>query len=53
MIRNINERYGAPIEFDTLEEMAEAIRACGYELPDDGLVEGRDYEVVVDNETPA
>lgn len=43
-IQNINENFGDPIVFDTIEEMGEAIRACGYELPEDGLREGRDFE---------
>lgn len=51
MYRNINENFGDPIEFETLAEMAQAIRDCGYELPEDGLQEGRDYEII-DNITP-
>lgn len=46
MIRSINENYGDPIEMESVEEMAEIIKQCGYELPEDGLKEGRDYEVV-------
>ena len=46
MIKNINDTYGDPIEFDTVEEMEQAIEACGYALPYDGLVEGRDYEEI-------
>lgn len=46
MIRNINESFGDCIEFDTVEDMAMAIRDCGYEPPEDGLVEGRDYEII-------
>jgi hypothetical protein len=46
-IRNINEGFGdisgEQSEFDSVEEMATAIEACGY-MPADGLVEGRDYE---------
>jgi len=42
--KNINEKFGDEIEFDTVEEMAAAIMACGYELPSDGLKENRDYE---------
>ncbi|MFA4974621.1 MAG: hypothetical protein WC683_18605 [bacterium] len=43
MIQNINASYGDAISFETVDEMAEAIRACGYVLPVDGLKEGRDY----------
>ena len=46
MIRNINDAYGDPITFGTLAEMEQAIRDSGYEIPSDGLEEGRDYEVV-------
>lgn len=46
MVRNINSNYGDSIEFNTVEELGEAIQQCGYDLPDDGLVEGRDYEIV-------
>jgi hypothetical protein len=45
-IKNINEKFGDPVEFESVEEMAQAIRDCGYDLPADGLVEGRDYEVI-------
>jgi len=47
MYRNINENYGDQISFNNLDEMAAAIEACGYELPEDGLREGRDYELVM------
>ena len=50
MIRNINDSYGDPITFASVEEMADAIRECGYEIPEDGLREGRDYEEVDDDE---
>ena len=50
MIRNINDRYGDPVTFASVEEMAAAIRECGYEIPEDGLREGRDYEEVGDDE---
>lgn len=46
MIRNVNEMFGDSVEFDSVDEMAEAIVACGYDLPADGLEEGRDFEVV-------
>ena len=46
MYRNINSRYGDPISFSTLAQLENAIRECGYELPEDGLQEGRDYEIV-------
>lgn len=45
-IRNINENYGDVVEFSSVEEMATTIRACGYDLPEDGLKEDRDYEVI-------
>jgi hypothetical protein len=46
MIKNLNASYGEPIIFNNIEEMAAAIRDCGYELPDSGLMEGIDYEQV-------
>jgi hypothetical protein len=46
MIKNINEFYGDSVSFENVEEMASCIRDCGYDLPEDGLKEGRDYEVV-------
>lgn len=45
MIKNINEDFGDPVLFSTVEEMAAELEKLGY-MPDDGLVEGRDYEVV-------
>ena len=45
-IRNINPQFGESIAFETVEKMAEAIRDCGYSLPNDGLLEGRDYETL-------
>ena len=48
MYKNINKNFGDPVTFDSLEEMADAIKKCGYELPADGLVEGRDYEIVTE-----
>jgi len=45
MVKNINENLGDPVVFDTVEDMAAELENLGY-LPDDGLIEGRDYEVV-------
>lgn len=45
MIRNINENFGDPVEFETVEEMAAELEKLGY-MPEDGLVEGRDYEII-------
>ena len=42
-IKNINENFGDPVEFNNVEEMETAIKGCGYSIPDDGLIEGRDY----------
>jgi hypothetical protein len=47
-IRNINEKFGDALDFGSVEEMAQCIADCGYSLPEDGLVDGRDYEHVVD-----
>ena len=44
-IRNINDEFGDPIIFETLSDMSEQITAMGW-MPDGGLVEGVDYEVV-------
>lgn len=41
---NINENYGDPVTFGSVAELEQAIKDCGYELPEDGLQEGRDYE---------
>ena len=46
MLRNINENFGMGIEFESVAEMHDTIMACGYVIPEDGLIEGRDYEVV-------
>lgn len=46
MIRNINPKWGDSIEFRTPDEMATVIAACGYPLPEAGLAEGTDYEVI-------
>ena len=45
-VQNINSAFGDAVYFGSVEEMAEAIQECGYELPADGLVEGRDYREV-------
>lgn len=45
-IRNINETFGVEGEFDTVDEMFAAIVASGYEIPEDGLREGQDYEAL-------
>ena len=45
-VQNINSAFGDAVCFDNVDEMAEAIKECGYELPADGLVEGRDYKEV-------
>ncbi len=46
MIKNINDFYGEWLDFDDVEEMETCIKECGYDLPEDGLKEGRDYEVI-------
>jgi len=51
MIKNINDEYGMPEIFESVEEMAQAISECMFDLPADGLKEGRDYEVVNQPET--
>ena len=43
-VRNINEALGDPIVFESLEAMQAEVERLGY-MPEDGLVEGRDYEV--------
>lgn len=45
-IKNANPSYGDTVEFETPDEMAKAIIDCGYELPEDGPKEGRDYDVI-------
>ena len=47
MIKNINEDYGMPEFFESVEEMEKVISECMFDLPADGLKEGRDYEVVL------
>ena len=51
-VRNINEGLGDPVVFDSLSEMMQAVHELdernpgeGY-WPEDGLVEGRDFEYV-------
>ncbi|MCK9324572.1 MAG: hypothetical protein M0P69_03660 [Bacteroidales bacterium] len=46
MIRNINSSFGDPVNFENVAEMEECILRCDYELPADGLKEGRDYETI-------
>ena len=52
MIRNINEAYGDPELFESVEAMEQAVSELDEHMPgegywpEDGLVEGRDYEVV-------
>jgi hypothetical protein len=49
-VSNINEKLGdVGVHFDELQEMEDAVRACGY-LPEDGLMEGRDYENVTETD---
>lgn len=45
MIRNISEKWGDAISFDTVEDMETTIEACGYDVPDEGLQQGIDYEI--------
>ena len=47
---NINDKFGDQIEFDSLEDMKEDIQNCGYDIPSDGLQEGRDYKLAYDPE---
>lgn len=47
---NINDSFGDPISFHSLHDMGQAIQECGYNLPSDGLQEGRDY--IVSKEKP-
>jgi len=51
MIRNINENYGSGIIVADVDELKNLITECEYDLPEDGLVEGRDYEKI-DNIAP-
>ncbi len=50
MIININENYGDAVEFDTVDEMADAIRNTECletsDINADDLIEGVDYETV-------
>lgn len=50
-IRNINPELGDRVTFESVEEMEQAIRELeslngGEWMPEDGLREGRDYEVI-------
>ena len=50
-IRNINPEFGDCVEFDSIDEMIQALKECEqYDgipwIPEDGLKEGRDYEVI-------
>ena len=56
MIRNINTEFGDSVEFESVEEMEQAIRELesmngGEWMPEDGLREGRDYEVLPNADT--
>lgn len=42
-VRNINEALGDPVVFESLQAMEAEVVRLGY-MPEDGLVEGRDYE---------
>jgi hypothetical protein len=45
-IRIINKRYGNGwVLLDSLEEAERVLALRGYTLPEDGLVEGRDFEI--------
>lgn len=44
MIVNINEAFGDSVEFETVAEMEQCIKLSGYDIPEDGLREGRDYQ---------
>ena len=53
-VRNINENLGDPVVFESLEAMEASVRELdklnpgeNY-FPQDGLQEGRDYELVED-----
>jgi hypothetical protein len=46
MIVNVNENFGDAVEFNSVKEMEQAIIACGYKIPEDGLKEGSDYQDV-------
>ncbi len=42
-ILNINEKFGDPVEFNSLKEMEDSVRTCGYPIPKTGLQENIDY----------
>lgn len=44
MIVNTNPRWGWPVTFETVEEMAQAIIDSGLEIPEEGLKENIDYQ---------
>ncbi len=44
---NVNTSFGDDVEFDSVDEMANAINDMGL-MPEDGLIEGRDYEKAYD-----
>ena len=48
-IVNINDKWGDPIEFDSVEEMEDAIRKSGYDIPEGGLKVGVDYEEILES----
>lgn len=50
VIININEKLGDMVDFRSMAEYRRAIKASGYKLPSDGLVEGRDYECWLEEE---
>jgi ribosome biogenesis protein Tsr3 len=45
-IRNINEKYGDPVLFDSIETMLACLISCGYADKTTVLTESVDYEVV-------
>lgn len=51
-IRNINERFGDPVEMDSVAEFEESLKHMNGDenwLPEDGLREGRDYVYVFED----
>ena len=47
-IRNINPAYGDPIMMESVEEFESLIGNMGYDMPADGLIEGRDYDEIME-----
>ena len=45
-ICNINERYGDRAIFESVTDMVNSIKDCGYDIPEDGLKYGIDYEPI-------